>query len=45
MGDKYTFFRDFYLQRRINQVADGAPDLVFEEDDFGDDFDDDFDDE
>lgn len=43
MGDKYTFMRDFYLNHRIKQVADGAPDLEFEEDDFDDEFEDEFD--
>jgi phospholipid-binding lipoprotein MlaA len=39
-GDRYTFFRSFYAQRRAYLIADGVV-----EDQFGDDFDDDFDDE
>lgn len=38
-GERYTFFRSFYMQRRAYLVADGIV-----EDEFGDDFDDDFDD-
>lgn len=38
-GERYTFFRSFYMQRRAYLVADGVV-----EDEFGDDFDDDFDD-
>lgn len=38
-GERYTFFRSFYIQRRAYLVADGVV-----EDEFGDDFDDDFDD-
>ena len=38
-GERYTFFRSFYMQRRVYLVADGVV-----EDEFGDDFDDDFDD-
>jgi len=45
IGDKYSFTRDFYLNFRKKQVADGVAEVVFEEDDFGDDFDDEFDDE
>jgi len=43
-GDRYTFFREAYLQRRDFQVRDGAMDDAFlEEDDglFDDDFEDD----
>ena len=43
MGDKYTFMRDFYLNHRIKQVADGVPDFEFEDDDFDDEFEDEFD--
>jgi phospholipid-binding lipoprotein MlaA len=38
-GERYTFFRSFYIQRRAYLVADGVV-----EDEFGDDFDEDFDD-
>jgi phospholipid-binding lipoprotein MlaA len=38
-GERYTFFRSFYLQRRAYLVADGIT-----EDEFSDDFDEDFDD-
>ena len=38
-GERYTFFRSFYMQRRAYLVADGVV-----EDEFGDDFEDDFDD-
>lgn len=38
-GERYTFFRSFYMQRRAYLVADGVV-----EDEFGDDFDDSFDD-
>jgi phospholipid-binding lipoprotein MlaA len=38
-GERYTFFRSFYLQRRAYLVADGII-----EDEFSDDFDEDFDD-
>jgi phospholipid-binding lipoprotein MlaA len=37
-GERYTFFRSFYIQRRAYLVADGIV-----EDEFGDDFDDSFD--
>ena len=37
-GDRYTFFRSFYMQRRDYLVRDGVV-----EDEFGDDFDEDFD--
>jgi phospholipid-binding lipoprotein MlaA len=36
-GERYTFFRSFYMQRRAYLVADG----VFD-DEFGDEFDEDF---
>ncbi|CCK75966.1 VacJ-like lipoprotein [Oleispira antarctica RB-8] len=36
-GDRYTFFRSFYMQRRDYLVRDGVV-----EDEFGDDFDEDF---
>ena len=36
-GERYTFFRSFYMQRRAYLVADGVV-----EDEFGDDFDDEF---
>jgi phospholipid-binding lipoprotein MlaA len=38
-GERYTFFRSFYIQRRAYLVADGVV-----EDEFSDDFDEDFDD-
>jgi phospholipid-binding lipoprotein MlaA len=38
-GERYTFFRSFYIQRRAYLVADGIV-----EDEFSDDFDEDFDD-
>ncbi|MGK0247726.1 MAG: phospholipid-binding lipoprotein MlaA [Oleispira sp.] len=38
-GERYTFFRSFYIQRRAYLVADGVV-----ENEFGDDFDEDFDD-
>lgn len=39
-GDRYTFFRSFYTQRRAYLIADGVV-----EDEFGDDFEDDFNDD
>jgi phospholipid-binding lipoprotein MlaA len=42
-GERYTFFRSFYIQRRAYLVADGIVEDAFE-DDFDEDFDEDFDD-
>jgi phospholipid-binding lipoprotein MlaA len=43
-GERYTFFRSFYIQRRAYLVADGIVEDAFE-DDFDEDFDDSFYDE
>jgi phospholipid-binding lipoprotein MlaA len=42
-GERYTFFRSFYIQRRAYLVADGIVENEFS-DDFDDDFNEDFDD-
>lgn len=39
MGDKYIFMRDFYLNHRKKLVADGVPEVEFDESDFEDEFD------